>query len=942
MLDYKAMEKKWRKKWEEAKIFEAEPSEGDGMLVTGAWPYVNAPQHIGHLRTYGTADVYARYMRMRGHNVLYSMGIHATGTPVFAFARRIAANDRDIFEELSMFHIPEDTIRSMVDPKVILDYFTPLTIESMKEAGYSIDWRRMFISIDPLYSKMVEWQFSKLKEKGYLVTGRHPVGWCPNDNNAVGQHDTMHAAQPEIEALAAVKFKEPSSGVSFLCMTYRPETLYAATNLFINTSAKYITAEIGGEKYYISEESFKAISYQMNVKKIGEITAEELLKKSAINPLTNESLPVLPGFFVKPEVGTGIVMSVPAHAPFDYAALEKLRGEGHGLPYTQYKAAIAIEGQDAVDGMVPALAYIEAAGGSTMPSNEILEEATKRLYKDESHKGVMLVGEYKGMKESEARDKIKEKLIASKDALEMYALTNDDPVVCRCGANVVVKVVTDQWFINYGDEKWKAEVRAQLGNIKIYPEKMRTAYKNTVDWINLRATERAQGFGTRFPLNPNHIIESLSDSTIYMMFYTFVHILKAHGVKAEQLKPEFFDYIIDGRGDPDSVAKTTGIDFSVIKRCKESLDYWYTSTSRHSAHELIPSHLTMYIFNHIAVTPEKFWPKQIVTNGMVNYEGEKMSKSLGNVVPLADGIEKYSADALRFTEIAGSDLISDGEFSPVVAQSIILKNEYLLGVADSLKDMKSSELTRVDYWLYSKLNSKIKRATENMDTLDFRDAYVDIYYNSMIEIKQYTDMGGANRLVLQEFMEDIALMLSPIMPHISEELWHRLGKDTFSSKEKWPSPNDDMVNEGIEQMQQMVFDTAADAAEAIKLTAKMKGNEGKNPEIVRIVISDDWKISAYNALLKTGSISEALKAPGIDEMDKEAVSKFLAPIAKRIHGAPRIDFSQDEMLSAFAESKVYLEAKLGAKVLIERERDSKSQRAARAAPQKPSIDIEWR
>ncbi len=942
MLDYKAIEKKWREKWEEAKIFESEPGEDSGMLVTAAWPYINAPQHIGHLRTYGTADTYARYMRMRGHNVLFPMGVHATGTPVIAFAKRIAANDRDIFEELSIFHVPEEIIRSMADPKVILDYFTPLTIESMKMAGYSVDWRRVFVSTESIYSKMVEWQFSKLKERGYLVTGRHPVGWCTNDGNAVGQHDTMHDVQPEIETLAAVKFKDSSSDISFICTTYRPETLYAVTNLFISTNANYIIAEIEGARYYISEESSKALSYQMSVKKIGDVPVEELLKKSAVNPLTKESIPILPGFFVKPGVGTGVVMSVPSHAPFDYAALERLRSEGRVLPDMQYKTVIMIEGQEGESAEVPALAYIEAAGGKASASDEILEQATKKLYKDESHRGIMAVGEYKGMKESEAREKIKERLITSHDAMEIYALTNDEPVYCRCGTRAIVKVVTDQWFINYGDEKWKDEVRRHISGMKIYPEQMRKAYENTISWINLRATERAQGFGTKFPLNPNHIIESLSDSTIYMMFYTFVHILRAHGVKEEQLKPEFFDYIVEGKGDPDSVSKSTGIDFSVVKRCKESIDYWYASTSRHSAHELIPNHLTMYIFNHVAVAPEKFWPAQIVTNGMVNYEGEKMSKSLGNIVPLADGIEKYSADALRFSEIAGSDLVSDGEFSPVVAQSILAKNEYLLGIADSLREMKSTELTHADYWLYSKLNSKIKKATENMDALDFRDAYVDVYYNSMIEIRQYTDMGGANKLVLQEFIEDISLMLSPIMPYISEELWHRLGKETFSSKEHWPSSSDDMINDGIEQMQQMVFDTVADAAEAIKLTSKMKGNEGKAPDIVRIAIADDWKTAAYNALIDAGSITEALKRDELAEMDKETVSKFLAPMMKKIHGAPRMEMSQDEALSAFIESRNYLEAKLGTKVVIERERESKSQRAQRASPQKPSIDVEWR
>ena len=91
-----------------------------------------------------------------------------------------------------------------------------------------------------------------------------------------------------------------------------------------------------------------------------------------------------------------------------------------------------------------------------------------------------------------------------------------------------------------------------------------------------------------------------------------------------------------GKGDVEAVAASTGIDYTLIKKCRESFDYWYTETSRHSGPDLIFNHLTMYIFNHVAIFDKEYWPKQIVVNALVNYEGEKMSKSLGNIVP-ADG-----------------------------------------------------------------------------------------------------------------------------------------------------------------------------------------------------------------------------------------------------------------------------------------------------------------
>ena len=107
------------------------------------------------------------------------MGFHATGTPILAIAKRIEGNDADLIGELSnIHHVPADDIKKMIDPNYIANYFIGSIEGSMKKIGFGIDWRRKFISIEPLFSRMVEWQFMRLKEKGYLTQGSHPVGWC--------------------------------------------------------------------------------------------------------------------------------------------------------------------------------------------------------------------------------------------------------------------------------------------------------------------------------------------------------------------------------------------------------------------------------------------------------------------------------------------------------------------------------------------------------------------------------------------------------------------------------------------------------------------------------------------------------------------------------------------------------------------------------------------
>lgn len=943
MIDYAEIEKRWQDAWEKEMAFEVEPNDKKSYLVTAAFPYVNMPLHIGHLRTYATTDTYARYLRMRGFNVLFPMGFHASGIPILSIAKRIEKSDQELIDELKIFDIPDEVIKKMSDPLFIAEYFTEEMTRSMKAAGFSIDWRRKFVSIEPTFSKFVEWQFSKLKEKGYLEKGVHPVGWCTNDMSAIGQHDTIHDVHPEIEEMTGIKFKDKDSEIFFICTTYRPETIYGVTNLFINKGAEYSIIEIGDEKFYVSTAAVTPLSNQFKLKVLGAISAEELLKKSAINPETGEVVPVLPGFFVKESFGTGIVMSVPAHAPFDYVALEKLKLEGYSIPSAQYKTVIKIQNQDKGDSShgvdIPALAHLEAITGNSEKDYKLIEEATKKIYREEAHHGIMLTGKYEGKTEPEARELIKTDMISSGAAIPIYIIGNEEPVICRCGNEVIVKIV-DQWFINYGNKEWKNVVREFLPEMKIYPNQLKGAFNAASEWIGLRATERSQGLGTKFPYEPDHIIESLSDSTIYPVFYAISHILKSEKIKPEQLKPEFFDFVVLGDGKIESASAATGIDAATIRKCRDSVSYWYVNTSRHSGPDLIYNHYMMYIYNHLAILPKEMWPKQVVVNGMVSYEGQKMSKSLGNVIPLLQGIKKYGADNIRFVELSSADIGTDTNFTEDGIKSVDAKNNILYELVSSLDQYEASSLSHMDYWLYSKLNSKIKKATESMDQISLREAYVEIYYNSITEIKNYLEKGGKNLIVLKEFLDDLVLMIQPIMPHISEELWHMLGNNTFALKEKWPEPDMKMINQEVEKIEEIIDDTEDDIKTAISLTSKTSKNEAGKPNCIRIIIAADWKREAYEALVSTKKISDAINK--VNGVDKAILSEFLSRFSKKINYLEKENaIPASKIKEGFEEAKEYFISKFGTEIVIEIEEESKSDRAKRALPMKPSIDVIW-
>ncbi len=946
MIDYTAIEKKWQEEWANAKVFEAEPNDKPGYMVTAAFPYANTPQHIGHIRSYGTADMLARYKRMRGYNVLYPMAFHATGTPVLAIAKRLKNNDDDLIHELhDLFHISKEDIEKMTDPVFIVEYMMKEQEQGMIRQGLGIDWRRKFRSIDPIFSKFVEWQFAILNAKGFLVQGKHPLGWCPNENNAVGMHDTKGDVEPEIAEEIAIKFKVEGEDASIICTTYRPETIFGVTNIFVNKNVPYVLCDVEGSKYYMSKAASSVLSFQLQINIIQEVSAEQMLSKKCRNPKTNEVIPVLPGFFVKDAIGTGAVMSVPAHAPFDYSAIERLRNEGVDVSSIKPKKLIEVKiGRSLSDVSageakpvhvdMPALAYLEVLHADANAIDEMLEFATKLQYREESHWGTMLVEEFKGMSEPAAREKIKAQLVSSKDALKMYVIQNA-PIKCRCKENVVVKIVDNQWFLNYGNAEWKELTKRAFEKMQVKPEKLRNTLLTAINWIDLRAVARAQGLGTKFPIDKNFIIESLSDSTIYMSFYTISHLIR--DIEPEKLKPEFFDFVMLGKGDANKVSESTGIDFELVKKCRESFEYWYRETSRHSGSDLVFNHLTMYIFNHVAVFGEEYWPKQMVVNGLVLYEGEKMSKSMGNIVPLVDGLKIASADALRTVIITSSDLFSDSEYSAAAINGIKERFEFLNDLVNKIADFQSGELKHIDYWLYSKLNYKIKRATEKMEDLEVRDVATDVLYNSVIELRHYMERGGSNGIVIKDYLQNLALLLHPVAPHISEELWHNLGNATLAVTERWPTCDESMINGKLDKEEEMINSLVSDIRKVKELA--LKKNAANAIGNATIVIAAEWKRRAQTELANAnGNMGEAIKALG-EAVNPSIASAYLSKLAKSTGKVYAMEVEEDDEYKVISESLEYLKNAVGIEVSTEKEEESKSERAARAVPLKPSIEI---
>ncbi len=836
--------RKWQDEWNKRRIYESDPENRPKFFITAAFMYPNSPAHIGHARVYLIADVLARYARMLGFNTLYPMGFHYTGTPILAMSESIAKGDATLIKELEELYglTPED-IALLRDPLQLARYFHRRSKKSMMDFGLGIDWRREFTTVDPEFQSFIRWQFEKLREKNFIERGSHPVGWCPNHQMPVGMHDTKDDVEPEIGEVTVINFIDSSGkGVLYPVATLRPETVLGVTNLWVRADSDYCRCEVSysdGRKYslILSCDAAEKISYQMRVEIVERFKGSELVGREAVNPLSGLKVPILKADFVDPKFGTGLVMSVPAHAPYDYVALMD-HSEKEGVSMPPPIPLITLQGYSEV----PARDVVNKLGIRSQKDVELLEKATKEIYLGEFANGVMrddlqklvadevipgsreFVGrEVCGAPVPKARERIRKFLGDNGYALSIYEVMNR-PVYCRCGTEIVVKVLENQWFINYGDINWKKLALEALSNMKLTPEETRKQYEATVEWLQRKACARSRGLGTELPWEKGWIIESLSDSTIYMAFYTVINKIREYSIPSTSLVKEFWDYVLLGVGDVKELSDKLKIPEERLRSIRDEFTYWYPLDVRCSGKDLIPNHLTFFIFNHVAIFPKEFWPKSIVVNGWVLREGEKMSKSKRNILTLEEAIRRYSPDGLRASLMLSAEIDQDLDFREDYAYSVVehIKNIESL-IVKVYSNVNRSTIGVMDRWLMSRLQRHIKEVTEDLNNVRLRSAAVRIFYLMYQDLIDYISI-SENSLsnVVVEYVKSWIKMMAPYVPHIAEELWHRIGNNTLVVNERWPTYMENEVDVEAELSVEFVKTLINDVREIGRLVKEGK------------------------------------------------------------------------------------------------------------------------
>src|SRR5437899_6317441 len=174
--------------------------------------------------------------------------------------------------------------------------------------------------------------------------------------------------------------------------------------------------------------------------------------------------------------------------------------------------------------------------------------------------------------------------------------------------------------------------------------------------------------------------------------------------------------------DTKKVSSDCKIKLEVVKKIKDEFQYFYPVNARHSGRDLVPNHLTFFIFNHLAIFPRKCWPEEIVVNGSVMMDGKKMSKSMGNIIPLRDAISVHGADSIRLAILISAELLQDADFNQEAVRGIKNKLESMLDECAKYKPLKNINLHQEDKWLQSRLQQLIVKTTLSMQKMRLRES----------------------------------------------------------------------------------------------------------------------------------------------------------------------------------------------------------------------------
>ncbi|MHA1783484.1 MAG: leucine--tRNA ligase, partial [Promethearchaeota archaeon] len=871
--DFKKIEKKWQERWEKEKIFEVnidKTKKREKFYVLEMYPYPSSQLHMGHLRNYSIGDAYARYKRMQGYNVLYPMGYDSFGLPAENAAIDHGANP----EEWTNKNIK--TIR-----------------EQQKRIGLSYDWKRMIYSHDPNYYKWDQWFFLKMYEKGLTYRQNSYVNWCPKCSTVLANEQVLNGrcwrCNEEVEQKfltqwflrirnyaeellndlekldwpekvkimqknwigrsegTIIKFPIVGEDRTIDIFTTRPDTLYGVTFMVFAPEHPWVKDWVKGTEFEEDfNEFFQKVIKQdkfsrtdIEVEKIGMF-----IGKYAINPMTEEKIPIYVGNFVIYEYGAGAVMAVPGHDQRDFEFAKKYNIpikiviQPHDFELNPEKMTRAYEGE-----------------GILVNSNEFNGLDNKVAQKAITNK-LEELGKGKATINYKLRDWLISRqrywgcpipIIYCDDCGTVPVPYKDLPVLLPKDVKFTGKgnpLETSPTFINTKCPKCGKNAKRETDTMDTFVDS---------SWYFFRYCDpKSEDLPYR-----KEIVDYWMNVDLYIggIEHAILHLLYAR----------FFT----------KVARDLG-----LHSFDEPFQRLLTQGMINKAHPYCPN------CNTFALESEKNNEKCKRCGTKYILKSVKMSKSLGNTVDPNRIMDKYGADSARFFILFGASPESGLEWSDegVNFAYKFIKNLFYLFTTKPEKIRKEKDIR--DVFINYNLNKTIKLVTESFEKLAIRDA-INHIIQFVSELNKYYEE-DVNLETFNECVEKTLLLFHPIAPHVTEEIWEYLGNEGFISLAKWPNYETSVLTDENHQ-KWMMLTNIIDDINSIRNATKIQ-----DVQKIIIIIPDDWKYIFYEKLMilieKSKNFKEIMSELMKEEnLKREAklISQITSKILKNIGKYPR-------------------------------------------------------
>ena len=850
-IDFSTLEKKWQKEWEKKKIFHAE-DKGKKYYVLEMFPYPSASGlHIGHALNYTIGDIYARLKRMQGWSVLYPMGFDAFGLPAENAA--VKANEH---------------------PKPFTEKAMENYTRQMKELGLSYDWSRTLRTCDEEYYKWNQYFFIKLFEVGLVYRKKSAVNWCPKCQTVLAneqvqggvcwRHEDTNVEIKQLEQwyIKTTKYAEEllneiprlnwperiklmqenwigkSHGVEidfsindkpWKIFTTRPDTIYGVTFIVVSAQHPRLMELVTKEKKKDVEEFLKKLK-SVSEKELEEMGKEGVFTGSyAINPLTKEKVPVWAGNFVVADYGSGMVMAVPAHDARDFEFAKKYNIPIKEVISPKETKIITIEKSLKKE----FYKSVEKLG------KIIIKEGLVNIYTDKVDEVFKLAeNNFIGAPwYIHSEGKIKKILFHSEKADEIFFWDSDKALKIAKDYGKKIKInekqldfhelreafteagilVNSDKFSGLDSRKAKEEIIKYLEEKKL--GRKTTNYKLR-DWL----VSRQRYWGTPIPMVYCDKCVIVPEKNLPVILPDKVKFGEGNPLATNKEFVECKCPKCKGKARRETYTMDTFFDSSWYylryadnKNKKEAFDkkkvaYWmpvdqYIGGAEHACMHLIYARFFTKALRDLGFLNfgEPF--SKLFNQGMLHgSDGEKMSKSKGNVILPEDVSKKYGMDTARLFLMSQASPDKDTSWSEAGIEGSLRIVRRIMNYFEKIKVGKSSEM------IQSKIHKTITEYERDIENFN--------YNLGIIKLRTLFEAIEKESEISKEDAGIFIKLLSPICPHIAEEIWHNLGNKSFVSIESWPVADEKKINLKLEQQEKAIEKTVNDIQNIFKIINK--------------------------------------------------------------------------------------------------------------------------